>query len=184
MISDFDDSLGDLQEPLNREKGRITKELRWCGEQDLKRIMTYGLAGASGKTGGNVDLWSDREIRSLESIVTSLVYVSCIDKVNVTGAETHGFLVCNATVIDVLVVSGGSHIENLRYISQYLPARRERMTLVVSRDLNDGPMTDRDKSFLDPNPEFKQCSFNDLRSCLSSSSFGEFRQNLRAVLGV
>lgn len=184
QMRSFDDSLGVLKQPIENENKRIQEDLRWCPEKQLKRIMLYSASSMNNDNIDDVDLWSDTEKNSLINILTSLAYLSCVNQVSVKDSRAHGWFVKNGTVVDILIVTGESHTDNLKHILEHFVKKRERATLIISRDQSDKPLTDRDKLIFDPEAMPMHCGFHEMQSCIDSATLEEFHSKLKTVVGI
>ncbi len=168
---------------LNSYQDRIKKEIRWCKEERLRKMVSIGTQGISEKLKSHVDIWHKNERKSLETTLFSLVILSCLSDVTIKEALTQASFVYNNTVLDVIVVTGDTHLKNIRHASNCFPGRKERVTFIITRDNFDGPTTNRDKSIYDVEHEDRLCSFHDLKSCLSSSTLGELKFKIQNIIG-
>lgn len=185
LLPAFHASAGRFQKLINNAQDKITKEVRWCEEHQLTKVIEFATAGMSEEEQNNVDIWTEKEKRSLETVIYSLTLVSCSNSVMIKGAPTHAYIKQNNTVIDIIVVSGGvTHKQNIEHAIGCYPGRKERITLIISRDQQDNPLTDRDKPIYDIETNIKRCGFYNLRSCLTSSSPRELRKKIMESMGI
>ena len=181
---DFDSSLGALQTPCNEEKARIIGDLRWLEEKDLHRLIEYGKVNTDGNTQEIIDYWAEKEKSVLDDIVTSLTFLSTINEVKVTNAKAHGWMVNDKTVVDIIVVTGGTHSENIRHASECFTVQRERILLIVSHDQAGRSLMGIEKSITDTDPAIRRCSFDVFQKCLDAETKEEFRSRLLEVTGI
>jgi hypothetical protein len=170
---------------INDARKKVIKELRWLDEQDLTKVIALATANMTDEERKNVDIWSEKEKRSLECIVYSLTLITCSTPIMIKDAPTHAVIQHNNTVIDIIVVSGGvNHEQNLKHAIKYHPGRKERVTLIISRDQYDNPLTDRDKSIYDVETDIKRCGYYNLRNCLTASTPKELSKKIIRSIGV
>jgi len=185
LLSAFHTSAGQFQLLINNAQDKVIKELRWCDERHLTKVIVFATADMTEEERKNVDIWSEKEKRSLESIVYSLTLVTCSTPIMIKDAPAHACIKHNKTVIDIIVVSGGvTHEQNIKHAIRCYPGRKERVTLIISRDQHDSPLTDKDKPIYDVETDVKRCGFYNLRSCLTSSTSKELSEEIIRSIGV
>ena len=185
LLPPFHNSAGQFKMLINDAQEKVIKELRWRDEQDLTNVIALATTDMTEEERKNVDIWSENEKRSLECIVYSLTLITCSTPIIIKDAPTHAFIKHNNTVIDIIVVSGGvTHEQNIKHAISKYPGRKERVTLIISRDQYDSPLTDKDKSIYDVETDVKRCGFYNLRSCLTSSTPKELSKEIICSIGV
>lgn len=185
LLPAFHTSASQFQTLINNAQDKVTKELRWCDEHYLTKMIVFATADIIEEERKNVDIWLEKEKRSLESIIYSLTLVSCSNSVMIKNAPAHAYIKHNKTVIDIIVVSGGvTHEQNIKHAIRCYPGRKERVTLIISRDQHDSPLTDKDKPIYDVETDIKRCGFYNLRSCLTSSTSEELSEKIMRSMGI
>lgn len=133
----------------------------------------------------NIDIWTEKGKRSLETLIYSLTLVNCSNSVMIRNAPAHAYIKQNNTVIDIIVVSGGvTHEQNIKHAIERYPGRKERIMLIISRDQHDNPLTDKDKPIYELETDTKRCGFYNLRSCLTSSTPEELSEKIMGSMGI
>jgi len=185
MIPIFIDSSDQIQTLINNAQNRVNKEIKWCDDQHLKKMIEFATVDMTEKERKNVDIWSEKEKVSLESIIYSLTLISCSNSVIISNAPAHAYIKQNNTIIDIIVVSGGvTHKQNIEHALDCYPGRKERVTLIISRDQHDSPLMDRDKLIYDVETNIKRCGFYNLKGCLASSTPKELSEKLIKSIGI
>jgi hypothetical protein len=142
-----------------------------------------------------VDVWTDRQERSLQATTDVLSVVGCAADLAVKDAPAHASFVDAGTVVDVVVVSGSRHQENLAHAEQFYPGRMDRRTLIVSCDRDDNPMTNRDGSIYAGNrqvstrdnnttPAIVLCGWNNIKNMLIGTSEEDIVAALRRYMRI
>lgn len=176
---------GQIQTLINNAQDEVKKEIRWCDEQHLKKMIVFATTGMTEEERKNVDIWSEKQKISLESVIYSLTLVSCSNSVTIRSAPAHAYMKRNNTVIDIIVASGGvTHEQNIKHALDSYPWRKERLSLVISRNQQGTPLTDRDKPIYDVETHIKRCGYHNLTSCLTSSKPEELSEIIVRRLGI
>lgn len=186
LLPTFQASTGQFQTLINSAQDKITKELRWCNEQYLTKMIIFATADMTKEEEKNVDIWSEKEKRSLKTIVYSLTLITCSTPIIIKDAPAHAYIKQHSKIpIDIIVVSGRkTHRENIEHAIKCCPGRKERVTLIISRDQSDNPLTDKDKPIYEVETNVKRCGFYNLRSCLTSSTLKELSEKIKRSIGI
>ncbi len=170
---------------INNAQNKVNKEIKCCQLQHLTEMIVFATVDMTEEERKNVDIWSEKEKGSLKNIIYSLTLISCSNSVMIKNAPAHAFIKQNNTIIDIIVVSGGvTHEQNIKHVLYYYPGRKERVTLIISRDQQDNPLTDKDKVICDVETNIKRCGFYNLRGCLDSSTPEELSKKLIKSIGI
>ena len=187
FIPFFHQCAGQLLDLIEKTLKKVIKEIKWCDEKFLTKMMVFATADMTEEKQKNVDIWTEEENRSLETVIYSLVMSSCSNVVIIRNAPGHACIKQKkyGSVIDIVVVSGGvTHEQNIAHAKKCCPGRKERTTLIISRDQNDNPLTDRDKPIYEIGTNIKYCGFYNLRGCLTSSTLEEIREKILRSMGI
>lgn len=168
---------------VNDAQRRVNEELRRRDENFLHRSMKLATVKMVSKE--NVDIWSMEESRSLETLVYALSIIASSKSITMKGSPAHATLVQDNDVIDFVVIFGETHEDTLEHTKKILYlARKQRKTIVISRDKQDSSLTDKDKPIYETGSEIKRVGFYNLRGCLDSSNETQLRSKISEILGV
>jgi len=187
LLPFFHQCTGQLSNLIEKTLDKVIKEIKWRDEQFLTKMMVFATADMTEEKQKNVDIWAEKENRSLETVIYSLVMSSCSNVVIIRNAPGHACIKQKkyGSVIDIVVVSGGvTHEQNIAHAKKCCPGRKERTILIISRDQNDNPLTDRDKPIHEIETNIKYCGFYNLRGCLTSSTLEEIREKILRSMGI
>jgi len=175
-----EDSIGAL---VNSQQAIVLDQIRSCHADRLTRMLILGTEKMSSEQSKKVDWWTEREKTSLESITMSLTLISCFQPVTIKDAKAHAYIKDSETIIDIIVVFGDNHKENLAHALEFYPGRTERGYFIISRDKKDTPLSDRDKDVYEMDPMIRRCGFHDLKDCLKGSTAEQLQEIMKRYIG-
>ncbi|MCP3681996.1 MAG: hypothetical protein GY861_04825 [bacterium] len=162
---------------------KIKGDMKWASNEYLTNALLAATSGMSKESASHVDVWDDPHSLALETTFSALTLLNCFEDVIIKNAPTQAFLVHNNDVFDILVVAGRSHDKNIGHVKELHHGSRYRKTLIVSRDKNDGPLLDRDKSICKAIPDENRCSYHDLKECVTAQSDVELKTVIKGKIG-
>jgi hypothetical protein len=178
-----------IQNLLRQKQGAVIRELKWCGHKCLNKVIIYANNYERGPDAQDdrawlraIDQWTVNEESSLLTLLHALSLVTCRSDVKIDGVA-QGYMLKGNEVIDIIVISGPTHKVNLERVDKLYPGYQGRRALIISRDRNDGPLTDLDKSILDVSDTIR-CGFHDLKDCLGTSDMQDFLGKLQETIGM
>lgn len=176
-----------IQELLQQKHVDIIRQLRGCNFEKLNKIITW--VDNERETGFEnddtfiqmVDQWFPKEETNLMILIHAFSLLACSGDVMMEGVS-QGYIRRGNDIIDILVICGPTHRENLERAENIYPGYQGRRVLIVSRDKDDLPMTNLDKSILDVSDNL-QCSFHDLKTSLEKVDVQAFTEKLVETIG-
>lgn len=185
LLLGFHACAGRFRALVRKAQDKVVKKLRYSDEQHLVRMIGFATPDMTKKEQKNIDIWSEREKTSLESIIYSLALVSCSNPITIKNAPAHAYIKHERTVIDIIVVSGGAtHTRNIKHARGCFPGRRERVTLIISRDRLDGPLTGREKPIYEVETNIKYCGYFNLKRALVTSTRKGLNREIKRIMGI
>lgn len=182
-LHDFATPNADVDVFMSSKKEIVTDELRWCDADQLTKMVTISTNGMTDEENDSIDSWKEAQKASLYTIAVSLSLINCFQTVMIKDAPTHAYTTNGKAVMDIFIVAGGTyHSENIKYFRKIYQGRRERECIVISRDKNDTPLTDRAGWVDDPDPNIKYLGFFNLKSCLAASTVDDLKRIIKTCV--
>jgi len=167
----------------------LANSIRWLEFEHLKKIIKMGLS-LSDEQGDiwleRVDEWSDAQRDSFITIINVLTLIGCWTTIFVNDTITHGYIVHDKEVIDIIIVSGRTHISNIKHSDDIPCGQHGRKVLIVSRDRDDRPINPiADRKFTEAHDQenIKYCSYHAMKTCLEASTEQEFIDRIMSQVG-
>jgi len=102
----------------------------------------------------NIDLWDNKEVECLKSVVDTLTLFSIIQRVDLILRDVHATITLNKDVYDIIVVTGAdTHEECYEYAQKVTRGAREQGFLVViTKNVDNRHFIQKPVFFTDPRP--------------------------------
>ncbi len=177
----------------------ITREMRMCDS----KLLIKKMALSSPKIElSKIDEWLDEEQVYFKTMIhaLSMIKIAVDDEEFEIREEVHALFVLDKDVIQVIVVSGENHQENLKHTISNVSTQKVK-TIVISEDRNDNPFGNIDKPITEPrddvdaqgaslditNPtvDVQRLAYSDFRvHCLGAETIDQLRTRVREKMGV
>ncbi len=189
LVKCLDSASQPIKDLLLQKQEAVIQQLRSCDYGKLNKIMAF--ADNFEREPGceddeawlqTIDQWLEQEEDNLLTLVHALSLVTCTGNVEIDGV-TQAYMLRDSDIIDLIVISGPTHRENLERVDAIYPGYQGRKALIISRDRNDSPMTNLDKQIFDVSDTMR-CGFHDLKHCLATSSVQDFTEKLTELVGI
>ena len=179
----FSGLLGPIGKLVSEYQKNVADDIRQCEHNYLRQMMTLSTVGIN----SNVDYWSVKEKKSLESILFALSFLRCAVELKIENSVSHAYFIKkDRTVVHVFVVTGGAdHRKNIEYAQTFCSPQMSYVTLIISRDEQETPVTDRDKPIyeVDETDNIIRCGFHDLKDCLKAKTAANFKKKIMSHIG-
>ncbi len=189
------DTVHPLRGYFDNAHQRLCQEVRVCPDRFLRESIervTYNYDKRIDNRPGshNVDDWDIKERIGLETLVHSLSFIGCLERITIKDAVWHGLMTIDEPgkgkrVVDIIILAGGhSHKENLEYLEKInFVAKQERKAIIISRPNPDKPMTVLDKKIYDTDTNVFRSGFHELSGCSSALDETQLVSEVKRVIG-
>jgi len=178
-------SPGDImRSQMERERNRIVRQFRESNEEGLQKNIQLATAGMEEDGYKEIDKWTKQEEQSLGAIIDTLSIIGCAVHIEMKDTLGHAVIIQGKTVFDIIIVKGMRHPDNLQHVGKYFLGRTERQMVIISCDVHDNPMTDRDRPIYEESTTIKYCGLHNLKNFLCFPTEMEAICQIRGYLGV